>query len=237
MAVVALVLLPGMEGTGLLFKPLLRELPTDLEPVVVRYSSSEPRGYEDLLPMVLDALPKDEPFVLLGESFSGPLALFAAARRPPGLSGVILVVSFVQNPVVWLPACARVLARPFLFRSVPLLARLRGLGARSTDPALRELVLQANREPRPEVWAARARAILSVRAERALVECPVPILYLRGENDLVVSARNSRRIRELRPDVEIVSLAGPHLLLQNNPGGSARAIERFVERLFSGPTR
>ncbi|WP_343630223.1 hypothetical protein [Roseateles sp.] len=33
----ALVLLPGMDGTGDLFEPLLRELPAGWRPVVVRY--------------------------------------------------------------------------------------------------------------------------------------------------------------------------------------------------------
>ena len=226
-----------MEGTGLLFAPLLSELPPEIEPVVVRYPNDEPRGYEELLPIVLDALPNDRPFVILGESFSGPLALFAAARRAPGLAGVILAVSFVQNPLPYLPAGAAVLARPPLFRGVPLLVRIRSALSRRSSPELLSLVFRANSEPKPEVWAARARAILSVRAERALAECPVPILYLRGENDLVVPARNGRRIRQLRPDVEVVTLPGPHLLLQNNPRGTARAIARFVERLIPGTIR
>jgi pimeloyl-ACP methyl ester carboxylesterase len=220
-----------MEGTGLLFQPLLGELPSRIQPAVVSYPNSDPRGYAELLPIVLDAVPKDGPFVLLGESFSGPLALFAAASRPPGLAGVILAVSFVQNPLPYLPALARFLARPKLFRLVPLLVELRGEAARGSNPALQRLVLRANRQPRPEVWAARANAILSVRAERALLDCAAPILYLRGESDLVVPARNSRRIRALRPDVEIVSLPGPHLLLQNNPARSAQAIASFVERV------
>ncbi len=36
-AMTALVLLPGMDGTGDLFEPLLRELPAGWRPVVVRY--------------------------------------------------------------------------------------------------------------------------------------------------------------------------------------------------------
>lgn len=60
MTITSIILLPGLDGTGVLFKPLV--------------------GF------VLDRLPDSE-FVLLGESFSGPIALRVAARKPAGVCG------------------------------------------------------------------------------------------------------------------------------------------------------
>ena len=65
----SLVLLPGLDGTGLLFQPLIDCLPEDIQPVVVAYPKELQLGYAELLPLVLDSLPPG-PFVLLGESFS-----------------------------------------------------------------------------------------------------------------------------------------------------------------------
>jgi pimeloyl-ACP methyl ester carboxylesterase len=48
--------------------------------------------YDELLPLVLEHLPTDRPFVVLGESFSGPLAIRIAAVRPPCLRALVLVV-------------------------------------------------------------------------------------------------------------------------------------------------
>lgn len=45
-----LILLPGLDGSGVLFAPLLRHLPPDVEPVVVRYPPDRALGYEELLP-------------------------------------------------------------------------------------------------------------------------------------------------------------------------------------------
>src|ERR1700677_2682366 len=94
----ALVLLPGLDGTGIQFRPLLPHLPKEIRPIVLSYPPDQALGYADLLPRVLSALPKDVPFVLLGESFSGPLAIMAAATRPSGLVVLILCATYIRNP-------------------------------------------------------------------------------------------------------------------------------------------
>jgi surfactin synthase thioesterase subunit len=52
MATTRLVLLPGMDGTDLLFEPLLDALPAEWEPTVVRYPPDEALEYEALLEVV-----------------------------------------------------------------------------------------------------------------------------------------------------------------------------------------
>lgn len=61
------MLLPGLDGTGEQFAPLLRELPDSLVPLVVRYPRDRALDYDALLPIVVAQLPPDAPFVLLGE--------------------------------------------------------------------------------------------------------------------------------------------------------------------------
>jgi pimeloyl-ACP methyl ester carboxylesterase len=92
-AAITLMLLPGLDGSGVLFRPLIRQLGLELQPVIVPYPPREVLGYDELLSLVLEALPRSSPFILLGESFSGPLALMAAATLPKGLRGVILCAS------------------------------------------------------------------------------------------------------------------------------------------------
>jgi pimeloyl-ACP methyl ester carboxylesterase len=75
-----LVLLPGLDGTGKLFAEFVEALKSVVECVVVAYPCDQPMGYGELEGLVVSALPKDRPFVLLGESFSGPLAIRIAAR-------------------------------------------------------------------------------------------------------------------------------------------------------------
>ena len=67
---------------------------------------------------MLSALPKSGSFVVLGESFSGPIAIRIAARAPPGLVGVILCGTFAKNPYPWL-RWARPLAAYLPLKSLP----------------------------------------------------------------------------------------------------------------------
>jgi pimeloyl-ACP methyl ester carboxylesterase len=228
-----LVLLPGMDGTGVLFRPLVDALPPELEPIVVAYPSDEPLSYGELLPLVRRTLPAGDDFIVLGESFSGPLALTVAAENPPGLAGVVLAGSFVTNPIRSLPAWAGVLSRPWLFRLVPTtLRRWNSLGLRARSE-LRALFAEAQAPVRPAVWALRGREILAVDARSALRDCPVPVLYLAGRQDRIVRAHNLELIRRLRPDVQVLALDAPHLLLQTAPSAAAAAIYAFASGVRS----
>ena len=116
MAEIVIVLLPGMDGTGLLFGPLAEAIGGGLQTVTVSYPPDIPLSYRELLPLVRSALPREAPYLLIGESFSGPLALMLAAEGPPNLKALLLVSTFIRNPIRWIPKRAGALASPAVFR-------------------------------------------------------------------------------------------------------------------------
>ena len=63
-----LVLLPGMDGTGDLFAPLVAALGPHMRTIIVRYPD-EPLDYASHEEIARAALPLGHPFILLGESF------------------------------------------------------------------------------------------------------------------------------------------------------------------------
>ena len=65
----ALVLLPGMDGTGELFAPLVQALNPAVSTIVVRYPD-ESLDYPEHERVAVAALPTDRSYVVLGESFS-----------------------------------------------------------------------------------------------------------------------------------------------------------------------
>ena len=69
-----LAMLPGLDGTGLLFDPLLAELPVALDPVVVRYPGDPEASLADLVDTAAESLSGGERWILVAESFSGPIA-------------------------------------------------------------------------------------------------------------------------------------------------------------------
>ncbi|HZV83017.1 MAG TPA: alpha/beta fold hydrolase, partial [Geobacteraceae bacterium] len=186
---VTLVLLPGMDGTGLLFAPFVRALPEWVKPLVVSYPGDRPLDYPGHLEIVMATLPHDGQFVLLGESFSGPLALMAAARRPRGLAGVILCATFVDWPLPLPPMLARTLVSWGVFRlkSTRLFSRI--VLGENASPELRRLLPGVLARLIPAALSARAMAVMAVNCTDELRSCPVPVLALVAERDRIVSGR------------------------------------------------
>src|SRR4051794_21410907 len=108
-------LLPGLDGTGRLFAPLLRVLPSDVQTTVVSYPPDECRSYRELCEHVAALLPTDEPYIILAESFSGPIAVRIAAASPQSLRAVVLCASFVYVPRYFVVRTVLTLLSRFIF--------------------------------------------------------------------------------------------------------------------------
>ncbi len=226
-----LVLLPGLDGTGVLFRPILRYLSPDISAVVVDYPRDERLGYAELLPLVLDVLPRDRPFALLGESFGGPLALRVAAARPDGLKALILCATFVSCPLPIVPAWAAPLVPDLPFRVFPQLSRLKALLGGYLTGELRALSREALSSVRSDVLAHRTREAIRTDVSRELAQLDLPLLYIQGRYDRVVPGRNLKHIQRIKPSVKVVQLPAPHMVLQTEAESAAAAIAGFLAKI------
>jgi|ERR1700722_955880 pimeloyl-[acyl-carrier protein] methyl ester esterase len=225
-----LVLLPGLDGTGKLFAEFLKALDLGSRAHVVPYPPDIPLGYDELEPIVRAALPTRSPFVLLGESFSGPLAIRIAARPPPGLAALVLCVTFASNPYPHL-GWARRLA-PFLpLKSLPRWLRAPLMwGSASPSKAPRQSQ-RAMAGVAAGVIRRRIAALLAVDETAALARITVPTLVLCALGDRVVSQAATARIMRGIRHGQRVDMEGPHLLLQTCPHECAAAVLKFIREV------
>ena len=224
-----LVLLPGMDGTGELFAPFVEALGPSTDTHVIRYPADPSLGYAELQAHVQAQLPGDRPYWLLGESFSGPVAIALAATRPAHLAGVILCCTFARCPVPRVPGLAS-LARLLPIKAAPaawMHALL--LGAHAT-PALREQLAGALRQVPEAALRARMLAVLEVDATPQLHRIDVPMLYLQGSEDRLVRKAAWRDVSQALPTAQCLSLPAPHMLLQASPAAAAHAVLAFVQQ-------
>jgi pimeloyl-ACP methyl ester carboxylesterase len=159
----------------------------------------------------------------------------AAARSPAGLRGVILCASFVRNPLPAGSALLRHLVRGFCFRAAPEFVRSWVLLGRYATPALRRLSCEAIEAVSPNVLAHRVRAVLTVDVRRELEASPVPVLYLRGTHDRLVSRRSADAVVTRSSSTEVVEIPAPHFVLQAQPATAAAAIASFLAALPPKP--
>jgi pimeloyl-[acyl-carrier protein] methyl ester esterase len=230
---ISLVLLPGLDGTGLLFQPLVAALPTTIKPTIVRYPGDRHLSYQELLPLALDALPPSDPFILLGESFSGPLATMIAAQRPKNLIGLILCATFVTHPWPFIRPAIPIFARGPIFNLYIPYKRIRALLGGYSTPQRRALIEQMQTLVRPHVFASRVRMVFQVDVRDELRSCAVPMLYIKAANDMVVPGRNFRVIQQINPTIQVRTIGSPHMVLQRHPIEAAQAIETFASSIHS----
>ncbi|HEY8102058.1 MAG TPA: alpha/beta fold hydrolase [Burkholderiaceae bacterium] len=229
---VAIVLLPGMDGTGALFADFVSALGQDFLPIVISYPEDQELDYPALEELVRARLPFDQPYFLLGESFSGPIAISIAASRPVGLMGLILSCSFVRNPI---PAF-RPLKRTLNF--LPIKSKLMEfvfslLLAGTSSPGIRQAMRKALARVSARTLRTRLRTILETDYSNKLQEIQAPILYLKAAHDHVVPSSAIKHIVRLLPSVQVVAFKGPHLLLQALPGEVATIVKNFAVQVMS----
>lgn len=224
---VTLILLPGLDGTGTLFDAFVAALGTEFKVKVVSYPATEPLDYAELEAIARSALPAEGSFVILGESFSGPIAVSLAASCSAQLKGLVLCCTFVRNPR---PVFA--VFKPVLgllpIASAPVSIFIRLLLDRASTAALRSAITQAMAQLSPSVLRARIRAILSVDVSSKLAEVNVPVLYLRAAQDHFVPQIASQLVTQLCPGAQVVAVEAPHFLLQAAPSEAAKIIAAFI---------
>jgi pimeloyl-ACP methyl ester carboxylesterase len=223
-----LVLLPGLDGTGKLFRLFVQALGSSLDTQIVTYPVDRLLGYTELETLVRAALPTDRRYVVLGESFSGPIAIRIAADPPSaGFAGVILCVTFAKNPYPLL-AWVRPWTAGLPVKSLPRWVRapfMWGAWKSGRAPAQAE---RATAGVDAAVLQHRIASVLAVDATNALARVRSPMLVMRASGDHVVPRAASEHTLRTLPAAELIEIDGPHLLLQTRPAECAAAVLRFV---------
>jgi pimeloyl-ACP methyl ester carboxylesterase len=224
-----LVILPGLDGTGARFADFIRAIAPAVDARVIRFPTDEPLGYAELETLVRQALPSDRRFVLLAESFSGPLAIRIGADPPRGLAGVILCGTFAKNPYPWLR-----LMRPLVVRlpikSLPRWLRaplMWGSGNPRRAPPRGQRAISAVAAP---VIRRRIGEVLSVDETARLGAIELPILVLTAARDRLLPRAAAHLLLQSLPLAQFEEIDGPHLLLQSRPRECAVPVLRFVRR-------
>lgn len=224
-----LVLLPGMDGTGDQFAPFVAAMGPGYELVCLRYPDDAAMGYAELEAFVRAQLPQGARYVVVAESFAGPIAVSLSATPPPGLAGVVLCCTFVRNPRPKLAVFGGLLGFVPL-KAAPVAAMAPILLGRYSTPALRAALVAALAQVRNETLQARLRAVLQVDVRARLAATTLPVLYLQARHDGLVPASAAAEIQACLRSVALVPIDGPHLL-QANPIPAAAAIQQFIRGL------
>ena len=228
-----LVLLPGFDGSGDLFSPLLNNLSTDIKPLVLSYPNDKLMTYEEIFNYLAPKFPQ-EPCCILGESFGGPLSILFAQRKKEYVKGIILCVTFASNPRPELCKYLRPFIHPVLFRKkIPYWYVKIVLLSGNNDAKLIRQVQGANARLSADIIYKRLEEIAEINVTESLKSLDIPILYQRATKDRLVKKYSLDQIEKNTLRLTVSSFEAPHLLLQTKPNETARDIENFIINLYS----
>lgn len=227
-----IVALPGFDGSGALFRPLQQALGDTLEFRAVAYGDYA--TFDDYIEQAEAAVPLERPVILLGESFSGPIALTLLARARRNYIGGVLAGTFAEPPLSLLVSLAdKLRLASFVLPTVSeQILRVFCLNGVNDIARIREVVAVV-RQVSQRAIASRLMALSRMNATPDLGQIKIPVLLLRAANDRVVRSRYMEPLRQALSELDEVVLRGPHLLLQAAPDEAAEAIQAFAQRVHT----
>ena len=217
-----------MDGTGNLFSPLLNEL-SEFSCKVIELPISGAQDYSTITGFVKGRLPKED-FILVAESFSGPIGVALAKEGVKNMKGIIFVATFLSPPNKTLLGFARLLPIKLL-SSLPLASifhKMLFLGF-SASKELVTLFQHTVLSLPSSLIKARLSSMQSLVA--TLDDIDLPVGYIQATSDRLVRSNKINNFRDTFKNIIIKTINGPHFILQANPIECAVAISELAHLL------
>jgi len=228
-----LVLMPGLDGTGIMFEPFLNVLPKEFRTTVISYPGEDkPLSYQQLVDFADGEIPKDRPIVILAESFSGPIAINILSRGLPNAKCAVFSATFANPPHQFLLDIGKMLPLDQFFRlPMPDFAFEAFCFGTDVPDSLPALLQKAIATAKPANIAARMKMLADIDELSALGRIKIPCCYIQASADHLVPSTCIEPFKAALPDLVVRKITGPHFLLQVKPTEVLEVVREFVENL------
>lgn len=225
-----LVLLPGMDGTGKLFEPLLRILPKEIQAKAVAYPESL-KSFAQYVQFACHEVSAAGDVLLVAESFSGPIAVAVLRNPPPNLRAIVLVATFAKTPRAFLRRLSMMVPGALIRAFAPAAIKLFCANGNAYEQVVRCAAGVVSHLP-TEMLRERLKLLSELPSDlkSVLEQSSLPILILEPAHDQLVPESSFLSVG-LRSSAKVKKIAGPHFLLQCCPKECWSEIEAFLEKL------
>ena len=210
----AIVLVPGMDGTGELFYrqiPLLQKSYTVANYALRDEATSMDVLADDLRRVIERAAPEEKRALVLGESFGGTVALSTALRHPESVAGLVILNSFAHFDPQFRLRLAIAALRMIPWGAMPMMRYGTSLFMHSRHTHRDELkkFLELTARSTRLGYRNRLEILKTYDVRERLGEIRCPALFVASEKDhLVPSVRQARLMAERTPSAGAVVLSG-----------------------------
>jgi pimeloyl-ACP methyl ester carboxylesterase len=206
------VLLPGLHGSTAMFSSFVALAPPWARCLPVALPTLGDQSFDGLAATIEAELKRLEGFVLVAESYSGPIGARLAARLGQKVALLVLCNPLVE---VGFQLPAGLAASVVASRVMPVWTAAHTLAG--GDRALGRTVLEEVRSLPKEILRGRLNAAFSATASELSSYLVAPLLTILGTRDRLISLGRARHVCSKVPCCTVVELDAPHLVVQTKP--------------------
>lgn len=226
---IGIVLMPGLDGTGMFFEPLIHVLPPDIPVSVITYPRNTILSLEEHARFIAGHFPTDN-VIVIAESFSGLVGLELLHLRPREVKGIIFSTAFAE------PLHRKLIHGLSLIPGIESIARKLPVSLLDhllfgpfSNKDLETLLIRGL--PQIDAKCLKHRAGLIAAGYPFLDEqFEMPCLYLQAARDRVVPQKTASWFAAHFYPFECARFDAPHCLLQTRPAECSAKIVDFIKR-------
>jgi len=223
-----LVILPGLDGTGRFASAFAGGDWDGWHVMVLPLPAAGPQDYEALELEMARRLP-DGRLVLVGESFSAPLAMRLAALERGRVEALVIAGGFCLAPHV--PLLALLPLKPLFLMKPPASLLRRFLLGENAPKETVALLAETIASVPANVLIERIRVVLALEEEQCPSPMGLPVLLLQARHDATVPWEAQSRLERHFPHAQVMWIDAPHLLLEREPDACRDAVKAFLAGL------
>lgn len=226
-----LILLPGLDGTGNMFQPLISSLGDEIKTLTISYPSDRHLSYDDLSCFVRNKLKNfDEQLVLLAESFSGPVAVKLLQDSLPNIKAVIFSAAFCESPKSVLVSLSKFLPVATILKlPIPNAVIKYFCFGYDCCPETIDLFRTTISQSNVKVLSQRIIEISNLTFEGKNLS-DIPCCYIQAQYDKLVPESAFQSFQKIVPDIQLIKIKGPHFILQAKPQECKESIVKFIRK-------
>lgn len=211
-----LVMMPGLDGSGKLFAPIVPILDAQFDLVFITYPDLD--SFQDYIDIARNQLPAEPGYSLLAESFSGPVAIALLAQLGDRVGPSVLAATFARSPLATLTRMSgQVPGQMFSIGALNEFCLDIDAAEDEDFSDTQPLPLNITEQLDGAALKHRLSVFSRIDVSAMLPQISAPILYLCARRDGILSASDAQMLQQNLPDVRREDIDGPHLLLQTCP--------------------
>ena len=220
-----IVLLPGMDGTGILFEPFLECAPDDVDISFIKLPQNKDYKYTDYAKYISQQIGSD-PTIIVAESYSGMIAYELLHTQKCDIRHILFAASFLSRPTK-----LAALLKPIPIQLLRLFLKFRFmigfvLFGRYKTSKLLDLFYQALSDIPDSTLKNRINQVANLEIPKNIIK--IPCSYIRPANDNLVSKTAINIIESKCDTLDRYDVDGTHFILQTNPKDCWHIIKRII---------